>query len=199
VALQAAYGIGCSSYGTYFRIGETPMTELVHYVHAAKALGTNLLRLWCGTKSGKDMTAAEREALLAACREATAIAAAHGVTLCMECHRKTFTENPDDAVWLMQAVNSPHFRMYWQPFQWQTAAENLENAKKLAPYATHIHVFNWKGDRKLPLCEAISEWQQYLSHFPAPRTLLLEFMPNGTIEELPAEAEALKTILGGMQ
>ena len=60
------------------------------------------------------------------------IAKKHGVTLCMECHRNTFTESAEDAVWLMRTVGSPNFRMYWQPFQWQSAEENVENAKKIA-------------------------------------------------------------------
>ena len=195
-ALQSQYGITCSSYGTYFRLTENSLEELERYVQAAKALGTDVLRLWCGRKAGADMTEEERDALLSTCRRAARIAEDARVTLCLECHRKTFTENPDDAVWLMQAVNSPHFRMYWQPFQWQDANQNLENAKKIAPYAKHVHVFHWKGDQKLPLSGAIAEWQAYLSCFSLPRTLLLEFMPGGTIEELENEALALKSITG---
>ena len=195
--LQQRYGLACSSYGTYFRLGETPMEELDDYITAAKQLGTDILRLWCGTKSRADMTDAECDALLSACRQAAARAEERGVVLCMECHKKTFTENPDDAVRLMQAVDSQCFQMYWQPFQWQSAEQNLENAKRIAPYAKHIHVFHWKGSDKLPLAEAIDEWQSYLSVFSTPRTLLLEFMPNGRVEELLGEATALKTIAGG--
>ena len=57
-------------------------------------------------------------------------------------------------------------------------------------------MFNWKGKEKLPLENAISEWQSYLRVFLQPSTLLLEFMPNGRIEELPKETAALKTIVG---
>ena len=195
--LQKEYGILCSSYGTYFRLGETPIEELSNYIAAAKMLGTDILRLWCGRKSGKDMTEEERNSFLEICRTAADIAQSNGAVLCMECHRKTFTENPDDAVLLMQTVNSPNFRMYWQPFQWQTPEQNVENAKTIAPYAEHIHVFNWVNKEKLPLADAVSHWKDYLKAFSTPRTLLLEFMPGGGIEELPAEAAALRTIAGG--
>ena len=194
--LQKQYGIFCSSYGTYFRLGETPIGELQHYVRAAELLGTNILRLWCGVKGGKEMSDAEKDSLFSACRKAASVAEANGVTLCMECHKNTFTESPDDAVHLMQEINSPHFRMYWQPFQWQSTNENLENAKKIAPFAEHIHVFNWRNKEKLPLSCAVPDWRVYLKHFPAPRALLLEFMPNGKIEELRAEGDALKLIVG---
>lgn len=194
--LQSRYGITCSSYGTYFRLTETPLEELEQYVQAAKILGADVLRLWCGRKAGADMTREERDLLLLACRRAARIAEDADVTLCLECHKKTFTEDPDDAVRLMQAVDSAHLRMYWQPFQWQSADQNLENAKKIAPYAKHVHVFHWKGDRKLPLSDAVAEWQAYLSCFSLPRTLLLEFMPGDRIEELADEALALKLITG---
>ena len=195
-ALQKEYGIFCSSYGTYFRLGETPIEELEAYIQAAKILGTNILRIWCGVKSGKDMTNEERDALLDVCGRAAKVAEASGVTLCLECHKKTFTEDPDDAIHLMETINSPNFRMYWQPFQWQSAEQNIENAKKIAPFAEHIHVFNWKGDRKLPLADSVGEWQEYIKVFSTPRTLLLEFMPNGTLEELAAENAALRAIIG---
>lgn len=196
VKLQKKYGIECSSYGTYFRLCETPIEELENYVKAAKILGTDVLRLWCGAKSGAEMTETEKSKLLSLCRQAAEIAEANGVTLCMECHKNTFTENVDDAVWLMDEIGSPRIRMYWQPFQWQSISENVENAKKIAPYAEHIHVFNWRGEEKLPLAEAILEWQKYLNEFSVPRTLLLEFMPKGTLEELKEESEALKIIVG---
>ena len=195
-ALQKDYGITCSSYGTYFRLGESPIGELEAYISAARILGTDNLRLWCGRKSGADMTAEERAELLSVCRCAAEIAEVAGVTLCMECHKKTFTESPEDAIWLMEAVNSPYFRMYWQPFQWQTVEKNRENARKIAPYAEHIHVFNWKGEKKLPLGEAVEEWRSYLEYFSTPCTLLLEFMPNGTPDELSDEADALRKIIG---
>ena len=196
-ALQKEYGIFCSSYGTYFRFGETPIEELESYIQAAKILGTKILRLWCGTKSGKNMTVEAQNPLFESCKKAAEIAKANGVTLCMECHRGTFTEDPDDAVRLMETVNSPHFRMYWQPFQWQNVDENIINAKKIEPYAEHIHVFNWRGKEKLPLGEAVEEWQSYLKQFSKPRTLLLEFMPDNEISTLPLEAETLRTIIGG--
>lgn len=198
VRLQTEYGIECSSYGTYFRLGHTPIEELPRYISAAKMLGTNILRLWCGTKSGANMTAEERENLFAVCRQAAAMAEEQGVILCMECHHGTFTERPEDTVALMEAVNSPHFRMYWQPFQWLDSDGSLKIAQTVSPYAEHIHVFNWKGSQKLSLAEAVDTWRVYLSVLPPPRALLLEFMPDDNIETLPVEAEALKTIVGGM-
>lgn len=196
VELQKEFGIECSSYGTYFYIGETPIKELKSYIAAAKTLGTSILRLWGGKKSGSEMTETERENFLKECRRAASIAKQEGVILCMECHRRSFTEHLEDALWLIDKVDSPHFRMYWQPFQWKNVEENLAYAEAIAPLAHHIHVFQWKNDQKFSLAEGIDEWRGYLGKFPLPRTLLLEFMPDGKLSTLKAEVTALRSIIG---
>ena len=70
VKLQKLYDIRCSSYGTYFRLGETPPSLLPSYIAAAKRLGTRVLRVWCGDRSADAYTAAETDALFTACRAA---------------------------------------------------------------------------------------------------------------------------------
>lgn len=196
-ALTREYGMVCSSYGTYFRLGTTPLEDLEAYIAAAKTLGTNVLRLWCGSKNSEDYTEEEREALFAVCREAAAMAQRSGVVLCMECHNNTFTNQKEAAYMLMQAVNSKHFRMYWQPNQYRTEEENLKYAALLAPFTEHLHVFNWEGTEKYPLGEAVAQWQKYLACFSGDRCCLLEFMPDDRLESLAEEARALKEIVNG--
>ena len=194
-ALQKQFGVECSSYGTYFKIGVTPIEELEKYIVAAKTLGTNVLRLWCGDKNSEDYAESEKTELFGACKAAAEIAKAEDVILCMECHNKTYTNRKESALELMEAVNSQNFRMYWQPNQLRSTDENLDYAKLLAPYTKNLHVFNWKGSEKYPLSEALDIWQQYLANFKGDHALLLEFMPDGRIESLKTEAEALKEIV----
>jgi sugar phosphate isomerase/epimerase len=193
---QKAAGIQCCSYGTYFRFGVNKPEELLDYIKAAKLLGTDILRLWCGTKGSREYTAEELEAVYADCRTAAKIAEAHGVTLCMECHNGTLTDWKEGALALMQAVNSPAFRMYWQPNQWRTEEENLAYIKLLKNYIEHIHVFNWAGKEKYPLDQAQEQWQKYLALLPRHSALLLEFMPDDRVESLNVEAEALRKVAG---
>ena len=193
--LQNQYGIQCCSYGTYFKIGVTPIEELRKYIVAAKTLGTNVLRLWCGDKNSEDYTESEKRNLFAACKAAAEIATAEDVTLCMECHNNTYTNRKEAALELMVAVNSPNFRMYWQPNQFKSEKENTLYAKLLSPYTVNIHIFNWNKKEKYPLRYAKDIWKNYLSCFDDNKNLLLEFMPDGRIESLKTEAEALKEIL----
>ena len=68
-------------------------------------------------------------------------------------------------------------------------------AEEIAPLTHHIHVFQWKNEQKFSLGDGIDEWRAYLSKFSLPRTLLLEFMPDGKLTTLSAEAEALRRII----
>lgn len=192
--LQDEYKIQCSSYGTYFCLGRNDISELEGYINAAGILDTDILRLWCGTKSSLKYSRHEKERLYAQCYDAANIAAKHGVTICMECHNNTLTDTKDAALELMQTIDSPHFRMYWQPNQYKSLEENLSYARSIAPYCKHIHVFNWEGNVKLPLSEGSKVWKQYLNEFTGEKTLLLEFMPDNMIESLQEEARSLYQI-----
>ena len=193
--LQKQYGKKSCSNGTYFKIGVTPINELGKYIVAAKTLGTNVLRLWCGDKNSEDYTENEKRKLFAACKAAAEIAKAEDITLCMECHNNTYTNRKESALELMETVSSQNFRMYWQPNQFRSEEENILYANLLSEYTVNIHVFNWNKKEKYPLRFAKDTWKNYLSCFDKSKNLLLEFMPDGRIETLKTEAEALKEIV----
>ena len=197
VQLQKQYGVTCCAYGTYFRLGMNDVSELPGYIRAAKLLGTDVLRLWAGHQHPWDFSQEDKEKLFADSKAAAKLAEEAGVTLCLECHMKTYTETAESALELLQAVDSPAFRMYWQPNQRRTVEENVANATALKDYVNHIHVFQWKGKERFSLAEGVKEWKTYLTQFAGDHHLLLEFMPNNTLEELPAEADALREIAGG--
>lgn len=194
-ALQEKYDIVCCSYGTYFRLGVNPIDELPEYIKAAKILGTNILRLWCGSKNSQDYDNRERMELFNECKRAAEIAQREEVILCMECHNFTYTNEVNSAVELMEFVDSPYFRMYWQPNQYKSKFDNLIYANAISKYTEHLHVFNWEGDARFPLAEKIDEWKEYLKIFEGNRALLLEFVPDDKIETLACEADALKKII----
>lgn len=198
VALQQQYGVDCSSYGTYFWLGWDDIAQLPDYICAAKKLGTNILRLWCGKRDPDSILPEEKEKLFADCKAAAALAEKEKVILCLECHNGTYTQTKEGALELMQYVNSPAFRMYWQPNQFRSIEENISYIQLLKDYITYIHVFQWKGNDRFPLSDGIEEWQGYLAKLDADPTLLLEFMPDDRIETLHREADVLKKIVGGL-
>lgn len=193
--LQAESTISCCSYGSYFRLGFTPLEELPEYIRAAKHLGTRIIRIWAGRKKASDCSPEERQAFLALCTQAAEIAREQDVVLCLECHRRSYTETNEGALELMEHVSSPHFRMYWQPNPDISVDENLSYIRSLREYITHIHVFHWVGDRRLPLKDGLAIWEKYLSEFKGDHHLLLEFMPDDRIESLSEEAAALHELI----
>ena len=195
VRLQNESGIYCSSYGTYFRIGQDPVDDIYKYIKAAKTLGTDTLRLWCGTKGSADYTEDERKAVINDCIALSRIAEKKNVYLCLECHIKTLTDDMNSTLSLMSEVNSKNFIMYWQPNQFKTVEENILYAKSISDKTKCIHVFNWKEKEKYPLADGKSVWQNYLACFGA-NTLLLEFMPDGDPNSLKREAISLFEITG---
>ena len=193
-AEQKKAGLACSSYGTYFRLGEHDTEELCGYIAAAKKLGTDILRLWCGSKNYADMTAEEQDFIIAESKKAAKRAESEGVILCMECHNKTFTNTLEGALRLMEAVNSPAFRMFWQPSTTASVEDNLIYASAIAKYTYNIHVFYYEDGVKHPLADGTEAWHRYLSCFDGNQALLLEFMYDGRVESLSSEAAALNAI-----
>ncbi len=189
-------GIGICSYGSYFRLGSDSNSLLSDYISAAKLLGTDIIRIWCGQKGFANYSADERTMMIDAAKEAASIAAGENVTLCLECHNNTYTDCPEGAVEMMTAVNSKHFAMYWQPNQFRTVDENLTYADEIAKYTKIIHVFQWKGADRFPLSDGIEEWRDYLRRFDGSQKLLLEFMPDDRPESLQTEARSLDMIIG---
>lgn len=189
--MQKNEGIYCSSYGTYFRLGVNNTDELQKYIDAAKILGTDILRLWCGNKPYNGYNDDEKRIFFEECKKAASIAEKNNVILCMECHNGTFTDTKEGAIELMKAINSPAFRMYWQPNQFANIEENKRYARLLASFTKNIHVFNWNAENRYPLSQAISLWKEYLSYFNGNQTLLLEFMPDDNTDSLCEEAKAL--------
>lgn len=188
-------GIGICSYGSYFRLGSDSNSLISDYISAAKLLGTDIIRIWCGQKGFADYSADERAIMIDAAREAASIAAGENVTLCLECHNNTYTDCPEGALEMMTAVNSKHLAMYWQPNQFRTVNENLTYADEIAKYTKIIHVFQWKGSNRFPLSDGIDEWKLYLRKFDGSQKLLLEFMPDDKLESLMKESASLSAII----
>ncbi len=192
---QRDAGVVCSSYGSYFRVGKDAPADIEPYIAAAQALGTDTIRIWCGVKGSAEHSDADAARIVDACAAIVRTAEREGVKLCTEFHIDTFTDCAETVLALARALGSPSFKTYWQPNQNKSVDWNLAAARAAAPLVENIHVFNWRGNDKFPLADAIDEWQSYLRCFGGEHYALLEFMPDGRLESLATEAAALRSIL----
>ena len=193
--LQTQYGVSCASYGTSFRLGETPISDLHYYVEAAKTLGTDVIRLWGGRSTGETLSLSEIESFMDACWRAADIAERENVKLCLECHANTITERLEDTLMLMDNVDSDKFKIHWQPFRFRSFEENLKYLKKTEPYVEHVRVFNSSPDGSHALSADIPVWKRYIAELSRPRLLLLEQTADHTLASLPSEATSLDEII----
>lgn len=194
---QKQLGLRCAAYGTYFRLGVTPLEQLADYIRAAELLDTDVLRIWCGDRPSCEYSREERERLFELAAAAAQMAERAGVRLCTEFHHHTFTDECLAVEEIIRAADSKAWRTYWQPNQYRTWQENRLTAGLLAPYVENYHVFSWRREDRFPLLAQQREWAEYfdMADKNGPAYALLEFMPDDRIETLPREAEGLRTLL----
>lgn len=195
-----AAGLHVSSYGTYFRIGVTPVEQFADILATASTLSAPLVRVWAYDRYLDGEHGELWESLVESARVIAEMAAKVGIKVCLECHNSTLTEEYNGALRFLQAVGHPSLRMYWQPNEHRDFAYNLEAAKALAPYTECIHAFHWDAHRRYSLADGMNEWKAYLSVFreaiPKKKIpLLLEFMPDNRLESLSTEAKTLKKLI----
>lgn len=192
-----AAGLQIAAYGSYYRIGrekgENPDWQTV--LDTAAALHAPIIRIWACDRGSAEISDELFASAAAACRTICAAAAEKGITVCAECHPNTLTDDYRSTLRLLEAVNHPAFRLYWQPNQHKDLAYNLAAIRAMRPYITNVHTFYWEGWDKLPIQNGAAIWTEYLRELQDfPRAFLFEFMPNGQPEELPGEIAAFKAI-----
>lgn len=193
-----ANGLAVLSYGSYFRLGVSRTDDIACYLATANALGAPVMRIWAGNRSSEDCTPAKFDSFVEKSKRVAALAEQYGVVLGLECHDSTFTDDYAFEKRLLDAVNSPHFKTYWQPNRFRSFAYNFEAAKALAPYAVTIHTQRWEGDTRFFLEDFRQEWESYMDVLKATQinyNFVLEFMPDNRPESLKKEAKTLRSLL----
>ena len=189
-------GLMTAAYGSYYRLlqNNDPRAAFAPVLETACALQAPVIRIWGGVKGSAELTQAEWEAMVAEGRLLVEMASEKGITLSLECHNWTVTDEYHAALRYLEAV--PGLTMYWQPNQFIPEQENYLSAQALAPYVTNLHVFHWLGNDRYPLADGEEIWKKYLSCFQdRDRWLLLEFMHDDRPESLAQTAEALRRLI----
>ena len=192
-------GLTVSSYGSYYRLGTGQ--DFLPYLDAAEALGAPIIRIWAGTKNADQVDWIAFLGMVAEAKAIARMAAERGITIAFEYHHGTLTDTGSSALSLVQAVNEPNCRLYWQPEfskSWRTLMSDLE---KVASYVEICHVFKWTADHtRLPLKLGFGDWVGFLNCVLAwgDKPLLLEFVPGDDPAVLTQEADALREIVSYM-
>ena len=190
---SAANGIKIASYGSYYHCdGDDEAIE--KEVSTAALLGASTIRVWAGNHWSNDIDSACRARVADNIKKTCAAAAKYNLTVSPEFHQATLTDELDSALRLIDEVAEENFRLYWQPNQFKDDEYNLRAIKGTLPYLTNVHVFSWLGNEKFPLKDGERMWKQYIDIIRSDgkdHNLMLEFVCDGTVDQLYRDAETL--------
>ncbi|CAM5403532.1 sugar phosphate isomerase [Streptomyces spiroverticillatus] len=188
------YGLTCCSYGSYFRATAGEPAEFPAVARAAALLGAPRIRVWAGRTGSAAAPPDERRTTVARLREASRIAADHGLELATEFHGGTLTDTVASTVRLLDEVDADNVRTYWQPPLDVPDEEALAGLTELGDRVAAVHVFSWwPGNSRRPLAERESLWSAALGLRNCRGVeALLEFVPDDDPAVLNREAATLR-------
>ena len=181
-------GIEVAAYGSYYRAGSGASFDDV--LRTALALGAPRIRIWAGSTGS--VAEPDRRAVVDDIARVAGLAAAEGVTVCLEYHANTLTDTLQSTVDLLAAV--PAVRPYWQPPVGGSAAEALVAVETLRPVTAHVFTWSGTGDR-LPLADGEAMWVPVLSTMDDGYALL-EFVRDDDPAAFAEDAATLLRWLG---
>ncbi len=199
-ALMKEKGLKNLSYGTYFGVDQLEFEKFEDHLKTADALETDILRIWPPSKRINEFYAGGYGTCVRFMKRIAKKAAEYGKTVCFEKHHGTLTESTEETLRFLGDINKDNVKMYWQPNHYENFNANLCSVRELSHYVENVHVFNWRGEERLPLKEAVVDWREYYSVLDSEsgdsrRSYLLEFMPDDKLTSLKASAEALRKIV----
>jgi len=198
--LTTGNGLFVSAYGSYYKLGEADSPAIDAVLDTAEALGTKHVRIWAGAKGSKEADDAYRQGVIEDAQRVTDLAKKRDLIISLEHHNNTLTDTTDSTLDLLKAVNSPHFRTYWQPPHIAKAAQKLEGLETLLPYVTNVHVFHWYHDTlsRYPLSRGKEDWAKYADCLRASgneHVLSLEFVHDDDPNAFFVDARTLRAWL----
>lgn len=194
-SLTEEMGLEIAEYGSYYAIATSEPELFSDVLKSAAALGTKVIRVW-PMKVPSDTVTHEAYALAVAdakriCREAG------DVTVALECHPKTLTDEYHTALKFLRDVDMPNLKMFWQPNQHRPIDYNTDSIKALLPYIVAVHVFSWDREVHLPLADGEDAWREYISLLREKDLYyMLEFMHDNELTTLFETAKTLHGWLG---
>ena len=195
-ALCDENGITSISLGSYCRVGDGDVESFARDCKIAKILGASRIRVWLGRKGSADVSADEREKMIAETRAMSKIARVHGLILAFEFHRKTLTDTGFSCAAFLDSVGDANVKTYWQPFFEGNDAENLD---AVVDNVAAVHVFSWDAEcHRFPLADKSDEWRAFIEKIKSRREkmdFIIEFVMDDSEKQFEKDVETLKKLL----
>ncbi len=197
-ALTVKAGLEVAAYGSYYRVGQSEQqgVSFDQVLRTAVELNAPTIRVWAGALPSDNADAAYRKTVVRDARRIADMAAERDITISFEYHAKTLTDTNESALLLLDEIDHPMVRTYWQPPNGKNPEYCLEGLRRVLPVVTNIHVFQWTSGRsdQQELAAGTDAWLRYLrTVFAASghHYALLEFVKNDSPEQLRRDAATL--------
>lgn len=195
-------GLAVAAYGSYYGVGvsEAEGLSFSTVLQTAEALGAPMVRVWAGNLDPDKASSGFRAMVVEQARRIADASAEKGIRLVFEFHKDTLTRTGESCAALLETLDHPNVRTYWQPAPELDADRNLAQLQCVLPWLTGLHVFHWKptDQDRHPLAEGESDWARYLAmagRCPDPLNIMLEFVKGGEAEQFKEDAATLHRLL----
>ncbi|HEV2563914.1 MAG TPA: TIM barrel protein [Microvirga sp.] len=197
-------GLSVVSYGSYIAPPIDDEAAFTTVLETAQALGASNIRIWPGTRNRDSATysAQEREHAASLIRRMARLSDAASVTIGLEYHPNSLTDDLASAQRLMAEIDDPNVFLYWQPRPGLPLDEALGELRAVGPEISHIHVFAWDEEKqRYPLSDQRTYWTRVLENAPATRWphdrfAMMEFVRDDSPEQFRADAAVFCQMLG---
>jgi 3-dehydroshikimate dehydratase len=198
-------GLVVAAYGSYYRAGHSEGEGLAFadVLASANGLGAPTVRIWAGRAGSEQIDSIGRQSVVDDSRRVAGMAAAEGITVSFEYHANTLTDTNDSAALLLDEVDHPNIRTFWQPPNGKDHAYHLEGLSRCLESGrlTSVHVFqHWPGKERQPLMAGAGPWREFIAALRGPagrRFLCLEFFKDDDPAQLLEDAATLGRLLAG--
>lgn len=186
-------GLKLLSYGSYFKCENSESFEAVS--KTAEVLGTDIIRIWAGTKDADKFSDEEFKDLIKIVQECADIAKKRGQTIAFEFHFGTYNNCAQNSLKLLKAIGKDNVKTYWQPVYWidygsdeEEIEINDKSIQELYAYIVGVHVYAWKRFDRFPLADYLVKWKEYNKALPNTNGYL-EFFLHDTVEQFVQDAK----------
>ena len=118
-------GLQVAAYGSYYRVSHEETGPFDAVLAAAVALEAPAIRVWAGRQGTEAADDAYWAAVIEDSRRIADLAAVEGIKIAYEFHGNTLTDTNDSAHLLLERVDHPNVRSYWQPPRHSAVDYNL--------------------------------------------------------------------------
>jgi len=189
-------GLEVAAYGSYYRLGTNPPGTFEAVMTSAAALGAPTIRVWAGNKGARETEVDERCEIIADALRVADIAARQGITICLEYHANTLTDERESARALLGELAHPNIEFLWQPTNGASVDECAQRLLEMLPRMRNVHVFHWwpTAAERHPLADAEVAWRSYIEivrESGRDADFLLEFVRNDDPQQFLSDAATL--------